>query len=217
MTALEQPIPALRPPSSPQELRDSMVEDFMVMNRSMGLPDDRPTVERQALTYLHVHDAVQREAPAPPPPPTREERAAAERDRAKRLDERAAERHQAHIMRGHERVVSTKNAVMHAKTLPTDRWSYAKARIARICEGVINHPDIVKATAGCTMPKLAREVFRIQGFVLTRHTPPNQMPPGSERNPFFGMSEADYAAKFRRLIEDICDRSTGRLGSWYVK
>lgn len=216
MTQLEQAIPALRPPASPQELREATVEDFTVMNRSMGLPADRAFVERQALTYLTVGDAVRRNAPVPPPPPTREERAAAERERAARLDARASDS-KARVMRGGEQVVSTRNKVMHAATLPTDRWSFAKARIARICEGVINHPDIIKATAGCTMPKLAREVFRIQGFILSRHTRPDQLPQGSEANPFFGLSEKDYAAKFQRMIENICDKSTGRLGSWYVK
>jgi hypothetical protein len=40
---------------------------------------------------------------------------------------------------------------------------------------------------------------------------------GFVRNQFDGMPDADVARLYRRLVEDICDRSTGVLGSWYVK
>ncbi len=63
----------------------------------------------------------------------------------------------------------------------------------------------------CEMPKLAWEAMRIQAFIITRHVPPKF---GSERNPFYGLSDVDFERKFRRLVEDLCDKSTGRMGPW---
>ena len=40
--------------------------------------------------------------------------------------------------------------------------------------------------------------------------------PGDEANPFHGLDPIDFGAKFQRMIEDICDRSTSKLGPWWV-
>jgi hypothetical protein len=37
------------------------------------------------------------------------------------------------------------------------------------------------------------------------------------RRQYAGLSEADRDRKFARAIDDICDRSTGVLGAWWVK
>jgi hypothetical protein len=37
------------------------------------------------------------------------------------------------------------------------------------------------------------------------------------RRRYRGLSDKDRAAAYRRALEDICDRSTGILGAWWVK
>jgi hypothetical protein len=213
----ERPIPALRPAASPQELREWTVEDYTVMARAMGLPSDRETIERQAVSDLSLYDAIQREDyRTPPSAPSPEKQAEERQSRAQNLDVHMAEKHGAQVMRGDEKVVSQRGKIMHATSAPTDRWSNAKARVFRICQGRTNHPDPVVATSTCEMPKLALALFKIQAFVITRHVPPWKLPPGSEANPFFGLKPDEYMKKMQRMIEDVCDKSTGRMGPWHV-
>jgi len=40
---------------------------------------------------------------------------------------------------------------------------------------------------------------------------------GIDHNPFRGLSDKDAARMFMRRVYDICDRSTGVLGHWWVK
>ncbi len=207
----ESPIPALSPPRSPQELREWTVEDYTVMNRSMGLPADREVVERQAVRDLELYDAVRREAPVAAPPSAevqREMRAT----RQERVDAKAAEKG-ATIQRGQQRVVRRPNQIMHGKATPGTRWSYALGRLQRIISGATKHADPAVATSTCELPRLALEVYRMYAQVALRHMPPR---PGDEANPFYGLSQIDFGRVLQRKVEDICDRSTGRLGPWFV-
>jgi len=36
-------------------------------------------------------------------------------------------------------------------------------------------------------------------------------------NPFYGKNDVDCARILQRLVEDICDRSTGKMGPWWVR
>ena len=204
-------IPALVPPRSPQELREWTVEDFTVMNRSQGLPDAREVVERQVVRDLELYDAVKREHPvplAPTPSDVAEQRAT----RQEKIDARAAEKG-ATIQRQPGQVVSRPNIIEHGRPTPGSRWSYALGRLKRIVAGATNHPNPVIATSTCEMPKLALEVYRMYAQVATRRVP---MRPGDEANPFYGLSQVDFGRVLQRKIEDIADRSSGRLGPWFV-
>jgi hypothetical protein len=110
-------------------------------------------------------------------------------------------------------VVRTK--VMHANPMATsERWGYAAGRIQRILEGVRKDTSsLVVAVEDAELGILATEYANLWGDFMTRY----QAPPlsGNDRNPFRGMSDRDAARKFQRLTEDICDRSTGRLGPWH--
>ncbi len=206
----ESTIPALVPPRSPQELREWTVEDYAVMNRSMGLPADPAVVERQAVRDLELYDAVQREH-VPIAPPSTAAVAEQRATRQEKVDARAAEKG-ATIQRT-DGTIRVPNRIEHARPIAGSRWSYALGRLKRIVAGATNHPNPMIATASCELPKLAREVFRIQAWIYTRRAPQR---PQDEKNPFAGLSEADYVRVLQRKIEDICDKSTGRLGPWYV-
>ncbi len=204
-------IPALVPPRSPQELREWTVEDYTVMARSMGNPSDREVIERQTVRDLELYDAIQREhsVPVAASPVALEAQRAS---REERTDAKAATKG-ATIQRSDTGTVRVPNRIEHAKAVAGSRWSFAMGRLKRIIAGATAHPDVTIATSTCEMPALARDVFRIQAFVLSRRAVQR---PQDERNPFAGLSNEDFARKLQRKIEDICDRSSARLGPWWV-
>lgn len=94
-----------------------------------------------------------------------------------------------------------------------ERWSHACARIFRILEGAGHGgaSTTVAAVRDAEMPKLAAEYlleFKLYNFLRHRD---------HESNKYRGLTEPEAARKFMRIVEDICDRSTGRLGGWWVK
>lgn len=59
------------------------------------------------------------------------------------------------------------------------------------------------------MPKLAKEFYELYlQYTMFRHTT-------SVHNPFAGKSDEDSALIFQRKVEDICDRSTSKMGPWF--
>lgn len=110
-----------------------------------------------------------------------------------------------------------RSKILHANPMETSaRWGAAAARIQRILEGVRKDTSsLVVAVEDAELGALATEYADLWGYFMTRY----QAPPlsGNDRNPFRGLSGRDAARKFQRLVEDVCDRSTGRLGSWYTK
>lgn len=94
-----------------------------------------------------------------------------------------------------------------------ERWAHACARIYRILEGAGQGgaSTTVAAVRDAEMPLLAAEYMRqFKLFTYLRFR-------DHDSNPYRGMSDRDSARKFMRIVEDICDRSTGKLGAWYVK
>lgn len=106
--------------------------------------------------------------------------------------------------------------VLHANPYKVSpRWPYAVMRIKRILEGAAKVSSIEGAVRGAEHAKLAQEYVEAWTYYMTRSKPPPLK--GADHNPFRFMSDVDAAKKFMRLVEDICDRSTGRLGAWYVR
>lgn len=101
--------------------------------------------------------------------------------------------------------------VMHGDpTKISERWGYAAGRIARILEGVRRDTSsIVVAVEDAELGTLATEYAEVDAWMRMYSSE-------NPRNPFRGLSERDAARKYQRLIEDICDRSTGKLGPWYT-
>jgi hypothetical protein len=90
------------------------------------------------------------------------------------------------------------------------RWGSACGRIARILhEG----KDGMKYVGNCG--PYAYEYETMWACFQSRNLPANAR--GFERNPFDGLADKDAARAFIRGVEDICDRSTGVLGSWFTK
>ena len=98
----------------------------------------------------------------------------------------------------------------------SERWGYATMRITRILEGAGRAATIEASVKDAQIPALAKKFADLWGWFQTFGGPP---PPLGrvDPNPFRGLSPKDASRKFMRLVEDICDQSTGVLGSWYVK
>lgn len=210
-----EPVRALVPPRSPQELREWTVEDYGRMARRFGADDDRAALERRALSDLQIADAVKRETPPPLPPNVDTIRHQRE-TRQERVDARAAAVG-AEIQRGQVQVVSRKDPLLHGKTMPDDKWSFAKGRSARIMSGATQHSDPKIATSTCEMPALALRLYTIYACLsVARSLEKSAMRFRVRDNPFAGFNAKDRVRILRRLVEDVCDESSGRLGPWWV-
>lgn len=90
------------------------------------------------------------------------------------------------------------------------RWAAAVERLRLIMEGAAPAPthDEMLATANC--PDLALDWWKLYASFRFRHR-------DTRHNPFRDMSNRDAARALMRWVEDICDRSTGRLGPWQEK
>lgn len=98
----------------------------------------------------------------------------------------------------------------------SERWGAACARVARILQGVQKSSSLVVAIEGAELSALATEYMNVYyDFMFGRHRPPPAT--GPDPSQFRDLSDKDASRKFMRLVEDICDKSTGKLGSWYVK
>ena len=85
--------------------------------------------------------------------------------------------------------------------------------IARILEGATPSTDLRAACSTATCPDLAYEIMTTYANAVTRGMPRRS---GDEANPFFGMSEVDTSRMMQAILEGIADRSSGRLGPWWV-
>lgn len=199
----------MKEPITGVDLKERTVRDYKRWAERAGLPVDMAAIERLAVADCELGEAVERDrAPVTPAPPDPEK----EREKRDELDRQAAEAG-ASIVRDQRKVVRKKLAALHATPKPGSRWSLALGRLARIVSGATPSTDRKKMVSTCEIPSLAWEALRIHAYVVTRHIPPRF---GDEPNPFYGLTDRDFTRKFQRMVEDICDRSTGRMGPWFV-
>jgi len=193
----------LRPLTTAVELKEATVRDYSRAARRHGQTPDMAALERLAIADLTTVDAFKREQRAAP---TKERRAPRKRD-AGTLEKAQQETG--------VKVVAPSSARQRPEVLYANavkrfpRWPYAMGRMKRILEGAGQGKTLEDGLANAAMPALAREYFLLWGHFLTR----NQR---SKHNPFLGLSEKDASRAFMRGVEDICDRSTGVLGPWWV-
>ena len=201
------PVKALRPLLTPRELRDATVRDYTRAAERMGVRVDPAAVERLAVADCELYDRVKRENETAPPSPAKgDERKAERRDvLAETVKDRGATLS--------PRTVQKRIPILNGNARYGSRWSFALGRLRRIVEGATSHSNPRIATSTCEMPDLAYQVFRLHAAVALRHLPPR---PGDEPNPFHGLSDVDFGRKLQRLVEDICDKSSKRLGPWFV-
>ena len=198
--------------ADPREVRDDMIADYTTAVREHGVDPDRRDVERIVQSDLQTFEAVMREQRGQP------ERSQAVPD--------------AHVNAGHAAAAEIGDAAsFYRDDAPTDRakhplldtnpmalarnlgwctrFPFAMARMKRICQRApasgARPKGIMAALGEAEVPALARDFFATL-FDYQQH-----------RGVFRGKSRIDAARIFVRKVEDIADKSTGKLGPWYVK
>ncbi len=207
-------------PLSPPAAREAMVADEMAIYARAGVPLSSREAERMIARDLAIYEAAGREAPSTwtPSAPTPDEAQERQAERVARKNEALAS-----VAASQPGMVdAVPSAVLQAESLPTDRWSYAKGRIARLLRGMVANTNPKIAAASCDQPALAEEVIVLHWQVAItqkrRQLGTWGPPPKGQRNPFWGVSRKDFGRVFQRLVEDICDRSTAcpGYGPWLV-
>ncbi len=186
-----------------------MIQGYSQGYSRAGIAMSQADIERQVVADCQIVDAARAAGDLSSKPGPR---------RAGRPDRvSSAERETGTTLKVDERGRVVRSRMMHGNPLATsERWGFAAGRIKRILEGVrTDTSSLVTAVEDAELGALATEYADTWGHFMTRL----QAPPlsGNDRNPFRGLSDRDAARKFQRLVEDICDRSTGKLGSWYTK
>lgn len=194
----------MKPLLSDHELKQATVRDYKRYAERAGQSVDANELEKLAVADLQLADAY--DAGRAPAKPSKADPDIGKAQRQTLAQEAA--NHGAEIVTG--KTIKRELAALHAKPRPGSRWSFAMGRLARI----LARPNLPsrKPWEDCEMPALAKRVYEIKTFVALR----GMAKVGDQENPLFGLSDHDFQRKFRRMIEDICDASTGKMGHWYV-
>lgn len=207
-------------------LREVTVRDYKRAAERAGASVDLAAIEALALADCNTYAAVTRD---------RKPVAAATPDPAKVAEKEQALDRQVKAETGTKLVDTVGSSLipqMARRTKPDERFSLAKGRMKQITRGAdplawtpstASDEDKYKAiTSTCEIPELALALVRLEAhwslYVILHDAPPSMravLGRGlDETNVFEGMAFVDAFKKYQRLIEDICDKSTGRLGPW---
>jgi hypothetical protein len=197
------------PDISPQERRARLERSYAA---SYGVEASDPRIAKLVLADLELVDAVDAagELRSASPPaydaerPKPAELADAERETGTRLldDE----------TRGEPLLSLELDA---NPTLTSEKWGKAAGRVRRILEGIAGSSDFRVACRNAAMPDLALEYTETYWYFMTRHQ--LAIVGRNDHNPFRGLSEKDAVKMLVAKVYAICDKSTGKLGWWYVK
>jgi hypothetical protein len=228
---------------SPQELRARMVASYLDGYRRHGIPHTPEQVERLAVADCELVDRARALGELGDGRPRKRRKDPDPGKRRKTLKEHVAKvGNGARLADGDVEVVRSRT--YHGNPMRSDaRWSAAVARLRRILEGASGARTLADAAAAIEtrLRPLAvsyaeqwalymarvpyphrcgdRAEYDIQGNAtkIGCSVGPSPARPNQPGNPYCRLSDYDADRMFRRAVEDICDRSTGVLGSWYVK
>jgi len=197
----------------PQTVRQRMIRSYTAGYRRAGIAMTAREIEQQVVSDCEIVDAARArgEISNGPQPGAASEPAKPRADHVARAAAETGMR-----MNPDGKIVRFK--VLHEDpTKVSERWGYAAGRIKRILEGVRKDTSsLVVAVEDAELGKLATEFADLWAHFKTFMGPAPRT--GPDPNPFRGLSTRDAARKFQRLVEDICDRSTGipGLGPWFT-
>lgn len=208
------------PVLSPTEMRARLVASYLDSYRRASIPHTVEGLTRLAVSDLEMVDAARRAGElasrgrSAPDPEKQAERAGA-------LEREVAKVGGGAKLRDRTGYTTLTRRLTHRNPQESDaRWSAAVARLKRILEG--SSGKTLASAAGDTGTKLrplARQYAEQWALYLVRVPFPHPCGVGCrmKRNPYCNVTDADADRMFRRAVEDICDRSTGVLGGWYVR
>lgn len=180
-------------------VRDSLVESYRRTADRNGVSPTSAQLEAIANEDLRIHDAVVRESK---PSPVR--KADPRREPSSRVVKLANSLGYDLVKKDViQRKAGTNHAAFLGRPPKTDKQAKALLRLSRI----LSQRSAVRLSreADFEMPALAQR-FVSMVVDLKEH-----------RGAFLGMSPKDCERIFWADLFDICDKSTGKLGSWYVK
>lgn len=198
----------------PQTIRERMIRSYTAGYRRAGIDMSPRAIEQQVVSDCEIVDAARARGEISNGP-----KPGAPREPAKPRVDHVAQAAAANGMRVNPAAGAiVRSRVLHGDpTKVSERWGYAAGRIKRILEGIRRDTSsLVVAVEHAELGKLATEFADLWSHFKTFTGPAPRS--GPDRNPFRGLSTRDAARKFQRLVEDICDRSTGipGLGPWYT-
>lgn len=198
---------APRPTVDPAWIRDTLIEDRLAWLRGTGRDPSSADVETLVTEELRIADAVEREAehavverkPVVAPNPSK---------RAQRVAEKSGHTVYKSTLVGESAIARptkrpSKRTAFLSRKPKNEREAKIIARLSRIV-GIKSRfrPSL---TNDYTIPALADEWATLMVDVIT------------PRGDFVGKSVADSERMFWAKAERICDKSTGKLGPWWVK
>jgi hypothetical protein len=197
----------------PQTVRERMIRSYTAGYRRAGIAMTPREIEQQVVSDCEIVDAARARGEIANGP-----RPGAAAEPAKSRTDHVAKAAAETGTRVNPDGQIVRFRVLHEDpTKVSERWGYAAGRIQRILEGVRKDTSsLVVAVEDAELGKLATEFADLWAHFKTFMGPPPKT--GQDPNPFRGLSPRDAARKFQRLVEDICDRSTGipGLGPWYT-
>lgn len=196
------------------DLKHTLVGDYARNQKRVGLEPDMGAIESQVLADLAMVDQYESEQASKPAPV----RVAKERDiHTNELDAELEKNN----MRAYVKDVADDEQPGDMILDATPKSEKAIRMFGRVKQILRPRGDIAAearkgkdlrdCTSECTDPVLALEFLEL----WTWYGPLRRLP--SPKNKFFMMTNTDAAMAFVRGLEDICDRSTGRFGPWWVK
>lgn len=103
-----------------------------------------------------------------------------------------------------------RSRALHSRPV-SERDMNMMARVYRIMQGSGGNSTPSEALKNAADPKLAKEIATIWWLVQNRHL---EACTCGTRNPFCGLDGVTTKNMSWRLLENICDRSTGKMGPW---
>lgn len=200
---------------TPQEMRARLVASYIDSYNKLQIAMHRDAVERQVLADLEMVDSAKRAGDL-----SSGQRKAPSKTRGKdALHAAVAE------TGGGARLVDGKGKTVRSRMFDGPggdaRWRACKARVFRILQGAQGSTlgRALQDAGGSALRPLAQEVGEQYALYMVRNPFPHPCGVGCNvnGNPYCSIADSEADGKFRRKLEDICDRSTGVLGSWYVK
>lgn len=197
------------------ELKQALVGDYSRNAQRMGVSPDMGAIETQVLKDLNMVDAYESEQAAVPMPAKPD----ATRQRDIKTDELDAELSK-HGMRAYCKDTPTerKPDMICDATPKSEKAVRMFGRIKQILRPRGNIAAVAQrggslrdSTVECTDPELAKEFLELWVWYIPLRAL------WSPKNQYYWLSDYDAARVFLRGLEDICNRSTGRFGAWWVK
>lgn len=191
--------PGINPNPSPQWVKDALIEDYSRMARVGSTGATANEIESLALHDLAVHEAVQRDA-KPAAPRVKKDRAT---EAPKAVVAQADAQGWELTKRPAPAAKRKRFAGFLDKTPANPKQAAAIMRLGQ----VLQPKSLFRPSKefDYVLPRLA------QWWVETMHDLDRN------RGEFEGKSAADCERIVWRRVEDICDKSTGALGPWWVK